>query len=132
MQVQGRYDARVFLADQMTRAQGLRLRRLSEEAYQPAQYARDLSFCRGRAPHPGAGGGDRAGEFLSRHDPTRPRQRKVRSGFPRDKRAPAAAAACDPPAAHPGTTPAVGGFSGRRERVDGTQGKETPLLAQRR
>ncbi|WP_456619790.1 MULTISPECIES: DUF3072 domain-containing protein [unclassified Bradyrhizobium] len=44
MQVQGRYDARVFLADQMTRAQGLRLRRLSEEAYQPAQYARDLSF----------------------------------------------------------------------------------------
>ena len=44
MQVQGRYDARAFLADQMTRAQGLRLRRLSEEAYQPAQYARDLSF----------------------------------------------------------------------------------------
>jgi hypothetical protein len=43
MQVQGRYDARVFLTDQMTRAQGLRLRRLSEEAYQPAQYARDLS-----------------------------------------------------------------------------------------
>ena len=43
MQVQGKYDARVFLGEQMTRAQGLRLRRLSEEAYQPAQYARDLS-----------------------------------------------------------------------------------------
>ncbi|MGY4472069.1 hypothetical protein ACVWWK_007778 [Bradyrhizobium sp. LB9.1b] len=27
----------------MTRTQGLRLKRLSEEAYQPAQYARDLS-----------------------------------------------------------------------------------------
>jgi hypothetical protein len=44
MQVQVRYDARVLLAEQMTRAQGLKLRRLSEEAYQPAQYARDLSF----------------------------------------------------------------------------------------
>lgn len=43
MQVQGKYDARAFLGEQMTRAQGLRLRRLSEEAYQPAQYARDLS-----------------------------------------------------------------------------------------
>ncbi|MCK1651552.1 DUF3072 domain-containing protein [Bradyrhizobium sp. 149] len=43
MQVQGKYDARAFLAEQMTRAQGLRLKRLSEEAYQPAQYARDLS-----------------------------------------------------------------------------------------
>jgi hypothetical protein len=28
----------------MTRAQGLKLKRLSEEAYQPRQYARDLSF----------------------------------------------------------------------------------------
>lgn len=44
MQVQGKYDARVFLAEQMTRSQGLRLKRLSEEAYQPAQYDRDLSF----------------------------------------------------------------------------------------
>lgn len=44
MQVQGRYDARVFLGEQMTRAQGLRLKRLSEEAYQPAQFARGLSF----------------------------------------------------------------------------------------
>jgi Protein of unknown function (DUF3072) len=44
MQVQGRYDAKVLLSEQMTRAQGLRLKRLSEEAYQPAQYARDLSF----------------------------------------------------------------------------------------
>ncbi|MDA9427076.1 MULTISPECIES: DUF3072 domain-containing protein [Bradyrhizobium] len=44
MQVQGKYDARVFLSEQMTRAQGLRLKRLSEEAYQPAQYARGLSF----------------------------------------------------------------------------------------
>ncbi|MGY3508626.1 DUF3072 domain-containing protein [Bradyrhizobium lupini] len=43
MQVQGKYDAKSFLAEQMTRAQGLRLKRLSEEAYQPAQYARDLS-----------------------------------------------------------------------------------------
>jgi hypothetical protein len=49
MQVQGKYDAKtflgakVFLAEQMTRTQGLRLKRLSEEAYQPAQYNRDLS-----------------------------------------------------------------------------------------
>ncbi len=43
MQVQVRYDAKVFLAEQMTRAQSLRLKRLSEEAYQPAQYARDLT-----------------------------------------------------------------------------------------
>ncbi|OAF15923.1 MULTISPECIES: DUF3072 domain-containing protein [Bradyrhizobium] len=44
MQLQGKYDAKVLLAEQMTRAQGLKLKRLSEEAYQPAQYARDLSF----------------------------------------------------------------------------------------
>ncbi|WP_061026271.1 DUF3072 domain-containing protein [Bradyrhizobium sp. CCH5-F6] len=44
MQGQTRFDARVFLSEQMTRAQGLRLKRLSDEAYQPAQYARDLSF----------------------------------------------------------------------------------------
>ncbi|QIO35628.1 DUF3072 domain-containing protein [Bradyrhizobium sp. 1(2017)] len=44
MQVQAKYNARVFLSEQMTRAQGLRLKRLSEETYQPAQYARDLSF----------------------------------------------------------------------------------------
>ncbi|UPK29012.1 DUF3072 domain-containing protein [Bradyrhizobium sp. 195] len=44
MQVQGKYDARVFLTEQMTRAQGLRLKRLSDEACQPAQFARDLSF----------------------------------------------------------------------------------------
>ena len=44
MQVQGKYDARVFLAEQMTRAQGLRLKRLSEEAFQPTQYDRGLSF----------------------------------------------------------------------------------------
>ena len=43
MQVQGKSDAKAFLTEQMTRAQGLRLKRLSEEAYQPAQYARDLS-----------------------------------------------------------------------------------------
>jgi hypothetical protein len=43
MQVQGKYDARAFLTEQMSRTQGLRLKRLSEEAYQPAQYARDLS-----------------------------------------------------------------------------------------
>ncbi|MGY8668294.1 DUF3072 domain-containing protein [Bradyrhizobium sp. UFLA05-109] len=44
MRVEGKYDAKDFLAVQMTRAQVLRLRRLSEEAYQPGQYARDLSF----------------------------------------------------------------------------------------
>ncbi|MDA9433895.1 DUF3072 domain-containing protein [Bradyrhizobium sp. CCBAU 51627] len=44
MQVQGKYDAKAFLMEQMTRAQGLRLKRLSEEAYQPAQYDRGLSF----------------------------------------------------------------------------------------
>jgi cell fate (sporulation/competence/biofilm development) regulator YmcA (YheA/YmcA/DUF963 family) len=44
MQVQGKYDARAFLSEQMTRAQSLRLKRLSEEAYQPTQYKRDLSF----------------------------------------------------------------------------------------
>jgi hypothetical protein len=44
MQLQGKYDAKILLAEQMTRAQGLKLKRLSEEAYQPAQYARDLSF----------------------------------------------------------------------------------------
>jgi hypothetical protein len=44
MQVQGKYDAKIVLSEQMTRAQGLRLKRLSEEAYQPAQYARDLTF----------------------------------------------------------------------------------------
>ena len=43
MQVQAKYDARAFLSEQMTRAQGLRLKRLSEEAYQPAQYDRALS-----------------------------------------------------------------------------------------
>jgi hypothetical protein len=32
------------LDGQMTRAQGARLRSLSEEAYQPKQYARDLTF----------------------------------------------------------------------------------------
>jgi hypothetical protein len=32
------------LEAQMTRAQELRLKRLSDEAYQPRQYARDLSF----------------------------------------------------------------------------------------
>ena len=44
MQVQGNYDARFFLGKQMTRAQGLKLKRLSQEAYQPGQYARGLSF----------------------------------------------------------------------------------------
>lgn len=50
MQVQGKYDAKTFLSDkaflseQMTRTQGLKLKRLSDEAYQPAQYDRDLSF----------------------------------------------------------------------------------------
>ena len=44
MQVHGKYDARVFLTEQMTRSQGQRLKRLSEEAYQPTQYDRELSF----------------------------------------------------------------------------------------
>ena len=50
MQIQGKYDAKAFLdakdflSEQMTRAQGLKLKRLSEEAYQPALYERALSF----------------------------------------------------------------------------------------
>ena len=44
MQIQGQFNAKAFLAEQMTRAQSLRLKRLSEEAYQPAQYDRGLSF----------------------------------------------------------------------------------------
>ena len=32
------------VAAQMTRAQALRLKSLSEETYQPRQYARDLTF----------------------------------------------------------------------------------------
>jgi len=62
MQVQGKYDAKavlnanafldtkafldakVFLSERMTRAQGLKLKRLSEEAYQPSQYDRALTF----------------------------------------------------------------------------------------
>ena len=32
------------LGEQMTRSQSVRLKSLSEEAYQPRQYARDLSF----------------------------------------------------------------------------------------
>ena len=44
MQIQPQFNAKVFLAEQMTRGQSLRLKRLSEEAYQPTQYERDLSF----------------------------------------------------------------------------------------
>jgi hypothetical protein len=44
MRLDGKYNANIQLAEQMTRAQTLRLRRLSEEAYQPGQYARNLSF----------------------------------------------------------------------------------------
>lgn len=50
MRMEGKYDAKAYftdthqLAGQMTRAQVLRLRRLADEAYQPGQYARDLSF----------------------------------------------------------------------------------------
>jgi hypothetical protein len=44
MRVEGKFDAKVFLTEQMTRAQGLRLKRLAEEAYQPGQYVRGLSF----------------------------------------------------------------------------------------
>lgn len=50
MRVEGKYDAKAYftekayLTERMTRAQSQRLRRLAEEAYQPAQYARDLSF----------------------------------------------------------------------------------------
>ena len=44
MRMEGKYDAKIQLGEQMTRGQVLRLRRLSEEAYQPSQYARDLSF----------------------------------------------------------------------------------------
>ena len=38
------YLSKVSLPEEMTRAQGLRLKRLSEEAHQPGQYQRDLSF----------------------------------------------------------------------------------------
>jgi len=44
MRVEGKYDAKAFLTEQMTRAQGLQLKRLAEEAYQPGQYVRGLSF----------------------------------------------------------------------------------------
>jgi hypothetical protein len=44
MRAEGKYDAKAYLTEQMTRAQRLRLQRLSEEAYQPGQFARDLSF----------------------------------------------------------------------------------------
>jgi hypothetical protein len=44
MRVEGKYDAKAYLTEQMTRAQALRLRRLSEEAYQPGQYVGELSF----------------------------------------------------------------------------------------
>ncbi|MDE2377438.1 DUF3072 domain-containing protein [Bradyrhizobium sp.] len=44
MRMDGKYNARDYLAGQMTRAQSLRLRRLSDEAYQPGQYAGDLTF----------------------------------------------------------------------------------------
>jgi len=37
-------SVRACLLEQMTRAQGLRLKRLSKEAYQPDQYARNLTF----------------------------------------------------------------------------------------
>ncbi|MET4791692.1 hypothetical protein ABIF64_003870 [Bradyrhizobium japonicum] len=66
MQVQGKYDARVFLTEQMTRAQGLRLKRLSEEAYQPTQYDRALSSTEAARPHSSAGRRDRVGELLLR------------------------------------------------------------------
>ncbi len=36
-------QTRLRIADQMTRAQALRLRRLSEEAYQPGQFEPKLS-----------------------------------------------------------------------------------------
>ncbi|HKS20611.1 MAG TPA: hypothetical protein VJS63_15520 [Bradyrhizobium sp.] len=37
-------EVRERLGGQMTRAQVVRLKRLSEEAYQPGRYARDLTF----------------------------------------------------------------------------------------
>ncbi len=44
MRADGKYNAQVRLTEQMTRAQALRLKSLSKEAYQPGQYARNLSF----------------------------------------------------------------------------------------
>jgi hypothetical protein len=35
---------KIVIAGQMTRAQALRLKSLANEAYQPSQYATDLSF----------------------------------------------------------------------------------------
>jgi hypothetical protein len=44
MRAEGKHDAKARLTEQMTPIQCLRLKRLSEEAYQPGQYAGDLSF----------------------------------------------------------------------------------------
>lgn len=44
MAADGKLGPQVRMAEQMTSAQALRLKRLSEEAYQPRQYSRDLSF----------------------------------------------------------------------------------------
>ena len=44
MSANGKFSAQVRITEQMTRAQALRLKSLSEEAYQPAQYAKNLSF----------------------------------------------------------------------------------------
>ncbi len=43
MRAEGKHDAKARLTEQMTRIQGLRLKRLSEEAYQAGQFAGDLS-----------------------------------------------------------------------------------------
>jgi len=52
MRVEGKFDAKAFLTEQMTRAQGLRLKRLSEEAYQPGQlrYLRANASLRKQSP----------------------------------------------------------------------------------
>lgn len=44
MRPEGKLNAAVRLTDQMTRAQALRLKSLSREAYQPGQYCRNLTF----------------------------------------------------------------------------------------
>ena len=44
MRANGKYAALAHITAQMTRTQALRLRSLSQEAYQPGQYAKELSF----------------------------------------------------------------------------------------
>ena len=52
------------LATQMTRAQALRLRTLSEEAYQPKLFEQDLTRAEADGAHRGTESGNRTGQLL--------------------------------------------------------------------